>query len=344
MVKNFSVKGILLMCCIVVLINGIPAAASYYVNSYLKDSSGLPTNAVLGIDLASKHITDSLFLNVRGQFVDKNPAILKYNRHEILFTMLFNGLSGKNTQGGELPTTHYFIIDKDNFNLLNQDSLVNKLVSQIKVIYPDTIILTALDFISGWIEIRYLYDGIHNSMMELRRNNEDLGKQDRVYIGNYRNPTELGNYYRVNYYSALNDNMDAEVFSSNDGVRLLRETMVGNVLKEAVIIGFDSSTSRIYTFNFRYKIASMSPPDSSDNSIIDKLLIIDASNFTRVDTILLSTRDLYVSNEYGFTDNIYPYMVYYFADSDCGECYDPAYLLIFDTRTNEAAWLRVGWR
>jgi len=40
----------------------------------------------------------------------------------------------------------------------------------------------------------------------------------------------------------------------------------------------------------------------------------------------------------------YLIIYYYYFWQDGYEGFDPAYLLIFDTRTNEASWLRVGWR
>jgi hypothetical protein len=43
-------------------------------------------------------------------------------------------------------------------------------------------------------------------------------------------------------------------------------------------------------------------------------------------------------------DVVGPYIVYYFFGREGIEKYAPAMLFIFDTRTNEATWLRVGWR
>lgn len=46
----------------------------------------------------------------------------------------------------------------------------------------------------------------------------------------------------------------------------------------------------------------------------------------------------------GLADVIGDFIVYYFFNKDGPYRYDPAMLLIFDTRTNETIWLRVGWR
>jgi hypothetical protein len=52
----------------------------------------------------------------------------------------------------------------------------------------------------------------------------------------------------------------------------------------------------------------------------------------------------FISGSYGPAELVGPYIVYYFGESnDLGQLY-PAMLFIFDTRTNEATWLRVGWR
>jgi hypothetical protein len=52
----------------------------------------------------------------------------------------------------------------------------------------------------------------------------------------------------------------------------------------------------------------------------------------------------YIINEIGECDNIGPYMVYYYFAQEDYRYFSPAMLFIFDTRTNEATWLRVGWR
>jgi hypothetical protein len=53
----------------------------------------------------------------------------------------------------------------------------------------------------------------------------------------------------------------------------------------------------------------------------------------------------YIDGPFDVADIIGPYIVYYFFESESREfAVAPAMLFIFDTRTNQATWLRVGWR
>jgi len=52
----------------------------------------------------------------------------------------------------------------------------------------------------------------------------------------------------------------------------------------------------------------------------------------------------YIGSGYGPCERIGPYFIYYFFDGEDYRYFSPAMLFIFDTRTNQATWLRVGWR
>ena len=70
-----------------------------------------------------------------------------------------------------------------------------------------------------------------------------------------------------------------------------------------------------------------------DLSLIDSLCIPSPCT----DSICLE----YVSTS---CERVGDYLVYFFMQTAHIEWYPPALLFIFDTRTNEANWLRVGWR
>ncbi len=77
------------------------------------------------------------------------------------------------------------------------------------------------------------------------------------------------------------------------------------------------------------------------------LITYKPETLEQIDSIWLPYPSLdsgYVAGETGICDRVGPYMVYYFFNDDGIELYAPAMLFIFDTRTNEATWLRVGWR
>ena len=336
---------ILWMAAIIAISANIAEAQYYYINTYLSGNNGEMKNAILKIDVDQKRIVDSLMLNAKGEFVYKSPRNMRFNGHnEIMMTLIVNGISGKNSNGGNNPTTHYIIINKQNFNILGQDSIPSLMASEIDEMNRDTILISMFNLQIGWQKIKFILNLNSNRFREISRRNFDAGRADYPIIGPFINPIQICNMNNIAYYYDLTNNGEIVIFASDTLNNIMFQRNVGDITKEAVLAGCSSLNNLLYSMTFKYKILSFFPPDTFDDSIHNEIIRIRSNNFQVIDTIAIDLGEANFPNEYGQADGIGNYLIYYFAKGDCGDCFDPAYLLIFDTRTNEATWLRVGWR
>ena len=111
------------------------------------------------------------------------------------------------------------------------------------------------------------------------------------------------------------------------------------------IVAFTDTT--LYDFNLNWEFYSKSVNKSYDEHRIDShAKIYNLADFALIDSFAVADypRGAYPDQAFDAADIVGPYMVYYFFGREGLTRYAPAMLFIFDTRTNEATWLRVGWR
>ena len=130
--------------------------------------------------------------------------------------------------------------------------------------------------------------------------------------------------------------------------RILIDSLnVGNDMDYSYLFALSSDDSLIYFFHINSNILG-GPEEQQKKSIGPSYLLgFRASSLILVDSIPI----IYPSLDYGYSfaeigncDWVGPYLVYYFFHGEDYRYFSPAMLFIFDTRTNEATWLRVGWR
>lgn len=327
------------------IITNISAFAQfYYINSYIGTDRKDIKNAVLKIDINSKQIVDSLILGINGQFIEKIPqSFLDFNQNRLMITLLFNGISGKNARG-EDPITYYFIIDKQNFSIIRQDSLPGSLVSRVNRVNGDSIYFTILDNQIGWIKASYVLGQRNNRLQLVDRYVFDTAHEVYPVIGGHIAPDGLCKLGSISYYHGIIDDGQVLLFSADSTNNIINQLIIGNRAQEVVVVGCNSSDSIIYSILLRFTYSTFSPPDTSEPAIQNEIIRINATNFTIIDTTLVDPGEAYFAKEYGTANIIDNYLLYYFSLGECGDCFVSAYLLIFDTRTNQATWLRVGWR
>ncbi len=103
----------------------------------------------------------------------------------------------------------------------------------------------------------------------------------------------------------------------------------------------------LYVFNQNYEFYGETTwKGPEDNRISSYLLIYNIDDLSLADSLYIPDYPPgdYIGGEFGVADVVGPYIVYYYFIGDGIPQFAPAMLFIFDTRTNEAAWLRVGWR
>jgi hypothetical protein len=103
----------------------------------------------------------------------------------------------------------------------------------------------------------------------------------------------------------------------------------------------------LFDFNLNYEFYGETITKTYDEERIDShLRIYRISDFAPIDSIPVADYPPgdYPDGTFDVADVVGPYIVYYFFGREGIWKYAPAMLFIFDTRTNEATWLRVGWR
>jgi hypothetical protein len=190
----------------------------------------------------------------------------------------------------------------------------------------------------------YLLNSANNNWMEINRNHYSSRANEGIIIGHYHDPYYLGRSNQYNYYYDFGDESTVNLLQVDRNGSISREIPVGDYANESVILGFNPLNYNIYCFDLRFKLLSMDPPPESPDSIRNAVYIYDANTLVLTNTVYLGMGDKYLAKEFDNADYADDYLVYYFAKGDGYQRFDPAYLLIFDTRTNEATWLRVGWR
>ncbi len=323
-------------------------AQYYYVNGYSSTNDVMCNNTIYKIDLENKVILDSINFNIQGEFVDEKPSQINIgNRWRFLISLLTNGLSGKNSIPMENVNTYYFIVNRENFTITHQNSLPLRQVTEIKNITGDSLNLAWIDDSDnrgGFFRSKYIFNRFNNQFIEVERFDEDSEPEHEIIIGSYKNPYSFGLHNEMKYYYDFYGDSYVNIFSTQNDSDIVFEMNAGDFSQESIILGHSPENNFIYNFKLRFKLLSMYPPPESPDSIHNTVTIIDGSSFNIINTFELDPGNIYLAKELGQVDYINGYLVYYFARSDGYGRFDPAYLLIFDTRTNEASWLRVGWR
>jgi len=83
---------------------------------------------------------------------------------------------------------------------------------------------------------------------------------------------------------------------------------------------------------------------SIDPSILVRYKALDLTLFDSTPISYPPIEDGYASCEWGDCRKVGQFLIHYFFEGEEPGYFSPAMLFIFDTRTNEARWLRVGWR
>jgi hypothetical protein len=127
---------------------------------------------------------------------------------------------------------------------------------------------------------------------------------------------------------------------------LLRTAGFGNA-----VYAYHPGRDKFYCLRVNYELHYNEDGDTpyksrEDRYVNPEVWIIDAGTLDIEQQLPIAD---YPEGEYPGEDSnpadvVGDYIVYYFFRGAGRDRFDPAMLLIFDTRTNEASWLRVGWR
>jgi hypothetical protein len=321
------------------------AQDNYYINTYLMPNMDTPTNALMKINLVERRVTDSLIFDRRGEYFQKAPAsIAPFQGYSFLLSFFNGGLAAKNSEVGQQTYTYYYVVNAQDFNIIRQDSLANTQVTRIVNARRDSLIIDLIDGnTGGWRRGRYFFNRNTHRLDEIDRRAIPSNPVE-IVIGEYINPIYLGELQNHKYYYDLVDGASVALIAVDSLNNITYENIIGDITQSAVVIGFDPENRYIYNVILRFRFLSSEPEYSSSDTIRNQLIKIDPSTLIATDSLILQPGDAYFTNEIGKADVIGNLFIYYFSKGDGYKRFDPAYMLIFDTRTNEATWLRVGWR
>ncbi len=328
-------------------IPNMPLAQSIYLNSYIaiQDSAA---NCIMRIDLATAQIVDSIILPSTGSFTSEAPVSLAIGGHRFLISSLVDGLAAKNSKIRDKTYSYYFLIDADNFNIIRQDSLINKMIGEIKKIHSDSISMEWIDETDGhWNESIFSVTRPFHRLNHVRdRRFTEIDFQSER-IGGYVGPHFICRIGDSKYYWGYQDIGDSSfinIFKIDLDTTIIDELPINVSGIQNIVTGYSPQTEKIYSFVTTYKLLSSYPLSQSPEYVYPEIIIIDPDDFSIEMRIPLDIGEAYAAQETGTAESVGPYLYYYYFQQDGYGQFDPAYLLIFDTRTIEATWLRVGWR
>jgi hypothetical protein len=294
------------------------------------------------IDLDRKAITNEFSISNDGEIINMVPIQYVSFQDTLLITAITRDCYCKNTSVGENNST-IIIINK------TQKSLTRRLELSHTMITDFVEINSSQFYISGAksendqnidLDGRYNLDN-EFSVSRIQQENEDYY------------PNTINGIAQDNYAFRINDNV---FYTIDDGKYYLMRTdgsnrVLSSLSLESIVSRnciFGSRDSMIYVFSLNYELHENGEIQNGNrqNWVTPNVRLYNQSDFSLLDSIVIHNygEGESISGSRGIAKLIGPYMYFYFGESDDMNILYPAMLFIFDTRTNEATWLRVGWR
>jgi hypothetical protein len=319
----------------------------YYVCSYAEPSWGSSQIRVTALHLNSRDQVWTTVVDLPGELESKKPIKLTSGQHDLWFVSTHYGLPSKNSPTLGIVSTHYAVLDNEG-SILRTGEIADIFLRSFKPYRPDSV---RIDFIEGSGPDSRQFKGTLS-----------LNRQRTPIIANTRGysipPRDLPPIAGFDYYQPISMANNTHFWSVQpEGTYILDVNLADSVLADSLniesdvsyfyLFGLSHDDSLVYVFYMNYN--RLVGPEWMQKLNIDSsyVKIFDALSFALLDSIPIPYPPLdsgYVGGTTGVCDPIGPYLVYFDMSSDGMEYFSPAMLFIFDTRTNEASWLRVGWR
>jgi hypothetical protein len=341
-------------CVILYLVPVISIGQSYLLASYEDNPRNEFEYVYLKlIDLETATIRDSLLLSDDGTIYTPTPIKLTVKDSSYFLTFISKGEFDKNTYVGNCRIYWWITSGANHINLIKCDSLLNASMGSPDI-YEDK---------------PFFYFGIRNEKTRKPLLKDGLYDLDSNFNFHQVSPSKVekpslhlvnqGSYHQIdnlnepniwNLYSAIGGDGQFVILRVNT----FNDTIVDSLrlsapFKMSKVSAFHPSTGKLYCFflNYVYKCRS-----EDLNKVYGQdwgspeVVIYDPHTLVELDRIKIAdcTEEDYAGMAFGRAEIVGDFIVYYYSDSEGIEQFEPAMLFIFDTRTNEARWLRVGWR
>jgi hypothetical protein len=329
-------------------------AQYYFVHTYepimpIREDS--PAELYLkSINLNTHSIEQSIRLNTTGYFLPKTPTILSNNNHQYLISVSVSQEMG--------ATVFYYLFRFRNnqLSLLRDGSFPGVRLDAWEQYQGEegfrfglsgdsnrTVILpSGLYGLDNNLNFRFLR-GV--DMSEEPGLIENIGSFEYVIKVPFDTANQL--YYTIHKDSQwwlvkLNEELNAVVDSTQ-----LRFS--GGA---ATLFAYHPDRAKFYCLHVNYEMHTGNVDSDSvykrreDYYINPDVIIYDPQTLEILEqhSVTDYPEGEYPGKDNGLADVVGDFIIYYFFDKEEYYRYDPAMLLIFDTRTNETTWLRVGWR
>jgi len=324
------------------------ALSQEYVVATYQDDSPISPIAVKRIDLPSKSESEAVTLPFGGEIITKEP--IDFRRSGSLYFLLIatDGQPCKNCQVWR-PITRYAILDSS-LAVARVDSVIDLGAMEYFENVRDSIILSFDQMVGNSLSVGELASFGISSRLDFRishRFPSDYNPRRALRIDPFNYIRSLPNA-GVRLYWDTDENFGLHFLTvDRPRQRIVESLFVGSILAYSRIFGFSNADSTLYVFSLSYDVPRDQRYVVDRNNAPSFLKKYSTPGLSLIDSIPLpniAPDSDYVRNELGACNVEGPFMVYYFFASDDYRYFSPAMLFIFDTRTNEATWLRVGWR
>ena len=323
-------------------LSSIAYSQQYVINAYVGES--IPKAiATIFVNLDSKQIVNEIITGDLGQIINTKALPILRDSDTLIIAATMEGcycdnsIVGKNMAKISIfdPRTNAIIYSYADSNLF-----IDAMEKQ-----PGALIYLSAETLSEPVQSLngdYLLDSRFKFLPHLQREeNYSYGLYDSLGPFGYLKPVNIeSGLYRGSYLSRY-----YIIKTRIDRGRIIDTLYLNNTPYRTHLIALKDSI--IYDFNLNWEIhTEYSQKDYGENWINSHVKLFNLSNFGLINTIPLVdySPGNYPDGVFDKADVVGPYIVYYFFGREGLMKYAPAMLFIFDTRTNEATWLRVGWR
>jgi hypothetical protein len=323
-------------------------AETIVLNTYdSEDSINFKIAAKL-IDLDDKAILKSVILRDEGYIWNKIP-FLQYTNNSIYYlTGIQSGGYAKNSIMDNEATYIFILNDSLNINriLEYRNSFINNF-NQIVGNREFTLSITFIEDTAQVIDRGLFIIDDNLQLLKTSDSYQNINPFDILYLGSFQDLHRLNGNQNYIYYS-LSDSGYILIKLDPSNTRII-STIPTAIHHSSAIFAYHSTRNKLYLFHLNYERHGKYKEyekNYGDDWINPEVFIYDPESFTLIDHLPLAdfSPGNYTLRERGQADIIGDYIVYYFFEDEWMGRFNPAMLFIFDTRTNEATWLRVGWR
>jgi hypothetical protein len=331
-----------LTLALVIFVSPASFSQQYVINAYQGDSIPMPVKTVF-VDLDTKTILCEIVIADEGQLLNKKALPIALNADTLLISAVIAGCYCENSTVS-MQHTILSVFDPISRTLVFSRSDSNLFLNTFEKLPNHRIFISGQTFTQPRRFVRgdYALGTAFNLVLRNQRS-EDYAYNLYDGLGSFpqlRGLATQRNLYKGNHGTAW------FIVKTNDNREIIVDSLVLNntPYRSHIMAVIDSL---LYDFNLNWEMhTEYTQKDFGQNSIDSHLRLYRLSDFAPLDSIPVADYPPgdYPDGTFDVADVVGPYIVYYFFGREGIMRYAPAMLFIFDTRTNEATWLRVGWR